>query len=275
MQKLIVAICVTAAFCAQASARQIDVPAITPAKIDSGFYAGGAELLVVATGTASLYSGYFTKPDGSLESPVSLLDAPRIHATPGAANYPKTYGGDGVNHFDGGGMNFVPNHGTIGWPVAGKRTTDSQDAATIRFGALIGTFSESPKPEDWFCIGFEKKVKVPSGGAHLYLLVNDSAYSDNSGGYRAMVELSRIQSDPSSADTSSKTAAVYTLSSKVIELPKDQVFGWTVPNDLGLSSMVESSPDLVRWVRATNITFFFKDLDSLDSGQRFYRFVKP
>jgi hypothetical protein len=53
------------------------------------------------------------------------------------------YGGDGVNYFDGGGMNYVPGHGDISWPVGGKQTTDTKDAAATRFGALVGTFSES------------------------------------------------------------------------------------------------------------------------------------
>src|SRR5262249_55106351 len=109
------------------------------------------------------------------------------HANADSRNYPTNFGGDGINHFPGGGVNFVPGHGKLSWPIAGKETTDTRDPAVIRFGAVVGTFADSPEREDWFLVGGSTRVTIPRGGRHLYLVVNDSAYGDNGGGYWVVV----------------------------------------------------------------------------------------
>lgn len=278
MQKLLVIITASIAGCCFGMAgpvNKINLLGSATTKYDAGGFSENTELYISVTGVVVVCWNYMTLPDGSLAVPMSPQDSPRLHAIPGSQKYPTDFGGDGMNHFQGGGLNYVPGHGDISWPVGGKQTTDTTDPATIRFGALIGTFSDSPQREDWFCIGLGTKVTVPDGGRHLYLLVNDSSYADNSGGYWVNIENGRSASISRVANTSPSLASpVYATSPKSVVLPKDNAFGFALPSEIHLTHQIEASTDLANWTPATNLIFYFKDLDSVKFSSRFYRFLE-
>ena len=166
---------------------RVNLSAETSNRVDVGSFQAGSTLFISVTGTALISWEYLCNPDGSLAAPLAQQDTARRHASVDSRNYPTNFGGDGINHFLGGGVNFVPGHGDLSWPTAGKETTDTKDPAVIRFGAVVGTFADSPEREDWFLVGRNTRVTVPRGGRHLYLVVNDSAYGDNAGGYWVVV----------------------------------------------------------------------------------------
>lgn len=261
-------------FAAAASVSTFPLPGADAVKFDAGFFPEGTELSISATGTVVVCWEYMTRPDGSLSAPMSPRDGARIHGTPGSTNYPTEHGGDGLNHFDGGGMNYVVGHGDISWPVAGKQTTDTRDDNTIRFGAVIGTFSDTPARADWFNIGTGTKVTVPRGGARLYLLVNDSSYADNSGGYWITITTGHVASVATSAGKISVASPVYAPLAKTETLSKHDTFGYALPRGIRLTHAIETSPDLAQWTPATNLVFFFQDPDSAKFSSRFYRFVE-
>ncbi|MBI5766901.1 MAG: IPT/TIG domain-containing protein [Verrucomicrobia bacterium] len=154
-----------------------------PKKISAGTFAGGALVRVTAAGTGDLVDSRLqTNPDGSLAaaagSPWTYANANASY--PGVSGFPA---GDGTNHFAGGGLNYDGTN----WGFAGTQTTDTADATAIRMGAVVGTFSASPARADWFLVGYGRTVTVPTGGATLYLAVNESVVSnsgdDNHGAY--------------------------------------------------------------------------------------------
>ena len=156
------------------------------APYDAGFFAGGTSVTIAAGnhGGNICNCGYPLQPDGSLSgTPTSFT-----YAIPGSTAYPVINGGDGINHFTGGGFNYDSASKSYGF--AGKQTTDTTDPAAIRFGALVGTFKSQPTNLDWFLIGFGKTVTVPAGGANLYLAVNDSYNYDNVGNYSVSISSS-------------------------------------------------------------------------------------
>ncbi len=57
-------------------------------------------------------------------------------------------------------------------------------------------------------------------------------------------------------------------------LPADPAFGYGLPAGIGLAYQIEASTDLVHWMPLTNATIYFRDPDSTDHPQRFYRFRK-
>lgn len=147
-------------------------------KLDLGAFAGNTTVTLTFTGSGDLIgSNWRVKPDGSL---ASVAGAPYDFANPGAA-YSTQNGGDGINHFTGGGANFDSTGS--GYGFAGKQTTDTTDPNAIRLGAIVGTFSSNPGREDWFYIGSGTTVQTPPAGAHLYVAVNDTNQSDNHGAY--------------------------------------------------------------------------------------------
>jgi uncharacterized delta-60 repeat protein len=155
-------------------------------KLSLGAYPAGTRLRISASGKGDLAnSNLQTNPDGSL---AAAAGAPWSAANGGAA-YPGVSGfpaGDGFNRFVGGGMNYDQSGGS-GWMFAGKQTTDTTDAGAIRAGAVVGTFVASPTRADWFLIGNGATAIVPSGGATLYVAVNESNSSDNHGAYALTV----------------------------------------------------------------------------------------
>ena len=142
--------------------------------MDMGFFPGGEVLSVSASGIVNLAGGsppetWLTNPDGSLAATVT---APYLYANIGATDYPTFGGGDGINHYAGGGANVDTDNDDYGF--AGATTTDTTDPLTIRVGSVVGTFSPDPSRSDWFFIGTGTSVVVPAGGADLYLAVNDT-----------------------------------------------------------------------------------------------------
>ena len=147
-------------------------------KLDLGPFAAGATFQFTFTGSGDLVnSNYQTNPNGSLAAPAM---GPYTFANQGAA-YSTAFGGDGINHFVGGGGNY--DSSGSGFPFAGKMTTDTTDPADIRFGAVVGTFSATPGRSDWFYIGSGGTFTAPSGGGDLFVAVNDTNNTDNHGSY--------------------------------------------------------------------------------------------
>jgi len=143
---------------------------------DFGFFPGGTNIAITVGGHGSLCCGYNTNPDGSMYSPPPSQYA---YAAAGATGYFTVNGGDGINHFPGGGENYS---GT-GYGFAGAQTTDTTNPLAIRLGAIVGTFKSQPTNLDWFVVGYGTTLTVPAGGADLYLAVNDSYNYDNTGSY--------------------------------------------------------------------------------------------
>ena len=161
-------------------------------KLDLGIFASGTILNVNLFGTISLGGSSSFYPDGSLAVPFSEGVYP--YAIAGTSGYPTQFGGDGINHFAGGGLNYdVLNANPFG--IAGKETTDTQDPDTIRFGSVIGTFSQNPSRNDWFFIGLGRILTVPEGGSNLYVAVNDTYYPNDTGAYSGTVDIVS-QSEP-------------------------------------------------------------------------------
>ena len=151
-------------------------------KLDLGSFAAGTTLEITTSGHGDLVdSSLQVNSDGSL---FVTAANPFAYANAGAS-YPTTNGGDGINHFVGGGLNYDSNGS--GYGFAGKQTTDTTDQAVIRDGSVVGTFSANPGRSDWFFIGLDHIITIPTGGAHLYVAVDDSVNSDNHGTYSGVV----------------------------------------------------------------------------------------
>lgn len=167
-------------------ASAIFVPGTTSTGLAAGNYASGTVLNLSSTGTVDLSGngGWVTMADGSLVGPVT--SAGYAYANIGASGYPTVDGGDGTNHFVGGGANYDAVQPANPYGPAGAMTTDTTDPAAIRFGALIGTFSASPSRADWFLVGTGTSIVSPGGT--LYLAINDSFYPNNAGGYEVAVQ---------------------------------------------------------------------------------------
>jgi len=151
-------------------------------KADKGFFAGGTIVQITASGHGDLVdSRYQVKPDGTLFAPATGVYSFANHG----AVYTKVAGGDGINHFVGGGANY--DISGSGFPFAGKLTTNTTDPADIRVGVVVGTFSANPSRANWFVVGTSAKIPVPAAGAHLYLAVNDTNSTDNHGAYSVTI----------------------------------------------------------------------------------------
>ena len=57
-------------------------------------------------------------------------------------------------------------------------------------------------------------------------------------------------------------------------LSVDPSFGYSLPVDVGLTHRIETSTDLVHWTPLTNAIIYFRDPESTNYPQRFYRFRK-
>jgi hypothetical protein len=165
-------------------------------KLDLGSFAPGSTLQVTVTGVINLVpegqGNWRTNPDGSLAAPVDL--AQYGYANPGSTNYPTNFGGDGTNHYVNGGANFDSG---FGFGFAGSQSTDTTDASTVRFGAVVGTFSSAPSRGDWFLIGNGTVLTVPAAGStHLFVAVNDVFPANNAGSYSVTVEAADSVPEP-------------------------------------------------------------------------------
>jgi hypothetical protein len=56
--------------------------------------------------------------------------------------------------------------------------------------------------------------------------------------------------------------------------PVDPTFGYHLPGYIGLTHQIETSTDLLHWSPLTNAALYFRDLESTNYPQRFYRFMK-
>jgi hypothetical protein len=156
-------------------------------KLDLGIFASGTSLDVKLFGTISLGESSSFYADGSLAAPFSGGFYP--YAIAGASGYSTKFGGDGINHFAGGGLNYDAENIINPFGIAGKETTDTKDADAIRFGSVIGTFSKNPSRNDWFFIGLGRILTVPEGGSNLYVAVNDTYYPNDTGAYSGTVDI--------------------------------------------------------------------------------------
>ena len=146
-----------------------------------GFFGPSSQLQITASGTVDVYAPnqYLTRPDGSLAAPFT---GPTITWATEGGPYPTIAGGDGINHYSGGGTNW---QGTV-WNSLGAQSTNTTNTATIRFGTLVGTFKDTPAAADWFVVGLGTTVTTPVNGGRLYLAVTDcpNCEADNTGAYQ-------------------------------------------------------------------------------------------
>src|SRR5207237_419458 len=136
---------------------------------------------------------FWFNPDGSLVDPNSAQDWQTAsynynYLKPGGP-YPTAAGGDGINHFAGGGANYDMYFSGLdtGWGFffgnSFPQTTDTTAPGVVRFGSLIGTLDDGA---NWFFIGWGRTigagtdVPIPEG-ATLNLAVFDVNYGQNAG----------------------------------------------------------------------------------------------
>jgi MYXO-CTERM domain-containing protein len=177
-------------------------------KTDTGFFDGGTNVSVSVTGTIFLADNSLnTNPDGSLASEPSAScsicwSLGYQYFLSGNA-YPTDAGGDGINHFVGGGANWdlFPSSGYAQHPIEGAISTNTTNPDVIRFGAVAGTWKDNPADNsaDWFLVGSGGIFTAPAGGAHLYLIVVDTYYMNNTGSYTATVTPLAAVPEPSGA----------------------------------------------------------------------------
>lgn len=161
-------------------------------KLNLGFFAGGTTLNAKLSGIISVGESSSVYADGSLEEPFTFrypFSVNYFYASIGASGYPTNFGGDGINHFIGGGFNYDIRNPANRFGFAGKQTTDTTDPNAIRFGSVVGTFSANPSRNDWFFIGLDRILTVPEGGANLYVAVHEGYHSNNLGAYSGTIEI--------------------------------------------------------------------------------------
>ena len=167
----------------QTGVKSLSLPLATAGTnpIDLGLFVPGQKVTLAIGGSGSVAGGNVpVVPDGSLWTPAL---GPYLFANASATGYPQTSGGDGINHFPGGGINVDSTGANFGF--ADAPATDTTASGIIRWGAVVGTFSPTPAQTDWFLVGAGTTVTIPStvGGSHLYLAVN-SFNGDGSGSYQ-------------------------------------------------------------------------------------------
>lgn len=173
-------------------------------------------------------------------------------------------------------------------------TEPSEPAPPVLDFNVIGTnfTTLSPELRQTFFIGdgltdrgIVQQFRVPPKATRLFLGLADAHYSgappgfynDNTGWFNVTVNaITRPSSDVTSVVQSSKaispTPTVYTVSLPAETFSNDRVFGYRLPEGVRLTREVEASSDLIHWVTATNLLFYFRDLDSTKYSQRFYQF---
>lgn len=162
----------------------IDVFASNPNPVSVGVFGVGDALSINVQGFALLapfppyLKDVLTNPDGSL--------IPTF--CPGCSNsysyfeqgqaYPTVAGGDGINHFVGGGGNYdlyMPQH----WASEGAQTTDTTDPGVIRFGSLAFQWNSG----EWATLGFGGTLVSPGGSLNVVVVDEVGSYGNNSGAY--------------------------------------------------------------------------------------------
>ena len=152
-----------------------------------GTFAGGQQLAFAFSGTVDLVGGgggnWLVAPTGAVTAPVTFPGYG--YANVGASGYPTVNGGNGINNFVGGGANYDTGGASYGF--AGATSTDTTRTDLVRFGGVVGTFAASPSRADWFFIGDSATITVPGGGGTLYLAVNETLASNNTGQFSGTV----------------------------------------------------------------------------------------
>ena len=87
-------------------------------------------------------------------------------------------------------------------------------------------------------------------------------------------QLSLALPSPTRTVASAQPAPAFVASPMATALPRDDAFGYALPKDVGLTHWIESSSDLIHWASATNVTLYFKDADSTNYSEHFYRFLE-
>jgi hypothetical protein len=171
-----------------------------PAATNTGVSVGaGQSVHVTVTGTMDLLGNdgvWATHPDGSLVNPLSsacgvcFTSFYAAYANVGSP-YPQTAGGDGVNHFAGGGANIDLDSGaSTPWAPEGKHTTDTLDSDphVLRLGSIAYTFVASPTALDWLLLGNGGDItNTTAFTGTLKVVVVDTAYWNNTGGFTVTV----------------------------------------------------------------------------------------
>ncbi len=106
-------------------------------------------------------------------------------------------------------------------------------------------------------------------------LVNWSFTSDDT-----VARLRRLMTQSNSSNNSHTNTATPLFSAPDLSAPeatplvKDRAFGYALPQNVSVGLQIEASTDLVHWTSLTNAPFFFKDPDSTNYNERFYRFFQ-
>lgn len=103
---------------------------------------------------------------------------------------------------------------------------------------------------------------------------NDFALDDLSFSPIYSTQTTSELASPGMSLSSDSNAARQVWSPQPEPLPWDKAFGFALPGNVGLTCQIEASTDLVHWVQATNVALYFRDTDSTNYHQRFYRFEK-
>ena len=121
--------------------------------------------------------------------------------------------------------------------------------AWVGFTAATGGFSQEHEILSW-------SFTSEDTASRLYRLLSTVDSSKASTLPPATVYQSAVPTDPA-----------------LTPLPWDRAFGYGLPAGIGLTQNIEASTDMVHWVTATNVLFYFRDLDSTNFNERYYRFV--
>lgn len=88
----------------------------------------------------------------------------------------------------------------------------------------------------------------------------------------------RISTQAEMTHSAPSPAPVYwgntTPVSPTTPLPVDPSFGYRLPDDADPANQIEASTNLVEWTPLTNAVYYFRDPESTNYPQRFYRFQK-
>jgi hypothetical protein len=95
-------------------------------------------------------------------------------------------------------------------------------------------------------------------------------------GAHVLLEHGMAQGDQlrEAAEVRGASSVNYRAAADSIPLPRDQAFGFAVPPSVKLSHRIEASTDLIHWAPLGNAALYFKDYDSTNFTQRFYRFAE-
>ncbi|MGA2683746.1 MAG: hypothetical protein ABSF51_01710 [Verrucomicrobiota bacterium] len=103
---------------------------------------------------------------------------------------------------------------------------------------------------------------------------NDFALDDLSFVSLSTQQTSSVVVSSSGSSNSNSNASQQVWSPQPNPLPRDSALGFALPIEVGLTYQIQASPDLIHWVQATNVAFYFRDFDSTNYNERFYRFEK-